>query len=68
MLRVLVWPFKVLWSFVGIVFLAVGKLMSLVMGLVLTVIGVLLSATLVGAILGVPLILLGVTMMVRALF
>ncbi|MBE5785333.1 MAG: hypothetical protein E7330_05980 [Clostridiales bacterium] len=68
MLRVLFWPFKMLWSFVGVVFLAVGKLMSLLLGLLITVIGVLLSATLVGAIIGIPLLILGVTMMVRSLF
>ncbi|MBQ3201243.1 MAG: hypothetical protein IJB22_04905 [Clostridia bacterium] len=68
MLRVLFWPFKMLWSFVGVVFLAIGKLMSLLLGLLITVIGAVLCATLVGAIVGIPLIILGVTMMVRSLF
>ncbi|MBQ7114259.1 MAG: hypothetical protein IJO10_08480 [Clostridia bacterium] len=68
MLRVLFWPFKMLWSFVGVVFLAIGKLMSLLLGLLITVIGAVLCATLVGAIVGIPLVILGVTMMVRSLF
>lgn len=68
MLRVLFWPFKMLWSFVGVVFLAIGKLMSLLLGLLITVIGAVLCATLVGAIVGIPLIILGVTMMIRSLF
>lgn len=68
MLRVLFWPFKMLWSFVGVVFLAIGKLMSLLLGLLITVIGAVLSATLVGAIVGIPLVILGVTMMIRSLF
>lgn len=68
MLRVLFWPFKMLWSFVGVVFLAIGKLMSLLLGLLITVIGAVLCATLVGAIVGIPLVILGVTMMIRSLF
>lgn len=68
MLRVLFWPFKMLWSFVGVVFLAIGKLMSLLLGILITVVGAILSATLVGAIVGIPLVILGVTMMIRSLF
>lgn len=68
MLRVLFWPFKMLWSFVGVVFLAIGKLMSLLLGILITVIGAVLCATLVGAIVGIPLVILGVTMMIRSLF
>ncbi len=68
MLRVLFWPFKMLWSFVGVIFLAIGKLMSLLLGLLITVLGAVISATLVGAIVGIPLIILGITMMIRSLF
>ena len=68
MLRVLTWPFRMVWSFVGMIFLGIGKLFSMILGIILAVVGVALSCTIVGAIVGIPLIVLGVTMFCRALF
>lgn len=68
MLRVLTWPFRMVWSFVGMIFLGIGKLFSMILGIILAVVGVALSCTIVGAIAGIPLIVLGVTMFFRSLF
>lgn len=68
MLRVLTWPFRMVWSFVGMIFLGIGKLFSMILGIILAVVGVALSCTTVGAIVGIPLIVLGVTMFFRSLF
>lgn len=68
MLRVLTWPLRMVWSFVGIIFLGVGKLLSMILGIVLAAIGVALCCTLVGAIVGIPLTLFGGAMFLRALF
>ena len=68
MLRVLTWPFRMVWSLVGIIFLGIGKLLSMILGLILAVVGVALSCTIVGAIIGVPLVVLGVSMFFRSLF
>ncbi|MDD5919531.1 MAG: hypothetical protein PUD73_10670 [bacterium] len=68
MLRVLTWPFRMVWSFVGMIFLGIGKLFSMILGIILAVVGVALSYTIVGAIVGIPLIVLGVTMFFRSLF
>lgn len=68
MLRVLTWPFRMVWSLVGIIFLGIGKLLSMILGLILAAVGVALSCTIVGAIIGVPLVVLGVSMFFRSLF
>ena len=68
MLRVLTWPFRMVWSFVGMIFLGIGKLFSMILGIILAVVGVALGCTIVGAIVGIPLIVLGVTMFFRSLF
>lgn len=68
MFRVLTWPLRMLWSLIGVIFLAVGKLLTLLIGLLLVVAGVLLACTLVGAFVGVPMILFGLLLILRSLF
>ena len=68
MLRVLTWPFRMVWSFIGIDFLGIGKLLSMLLGVILAAIGVALCCTIIGAIIGVPLVVLGVAMFLRSLF
>ena len=68
MLRVLTWPFRMVWRFIGIVFLGIGKLLSMLLGVILAAIGVALCCTIIGAIIGVPLVVLGVAMFLRSLF
>lgn len=58
------WPFKL----IGFIFSMVGRLFSLILGLVVIVFGALLTATVVGAIVGIPLILLGAGMLLSAIF
>ena len=40
MLRVLTWPFRMVWSLVGVIFLGIGKLFSMILGLILAAAGV----------------------------
>lgn len=68
MFRVLTWPFRMVWSFIGMLFLAIGKLVSLILGLALIVAGVVATLTVVGAIVGIPLIIAGVLLFFRSFF
>lgn len=45
-----------------------GRLAAVILGLVLMIIGIILSVTIVGAFAGVPLAILGFTMMIRGFF
>ena len=62
------WPFVALWRLVTGILVLTGRLVAVILGLVFVLIGALLGATVVGAIVGVPLILFGGLMVVRGLF
>lgn len=68
MIRVLTWPFRMVWSLLGVIFLAAGKLLTLLIGLALAAVGVVLIGSIVGAGIGIPLLILGVLLMIRSLF
>jgi hypothetical protein len=52
-------PFWWLWKLVEAIMLITGRLLAVILGLVLMLVGVILSLTIIGAILGVPLLLSG---------
>jgi hypothetical protein len=56
-----------LWPFVAIVELT-GRFVAMLIGFVLVVVGVIVSLTIVGAIVGVPLALVGFLLFLRGLF
>jgi len=62
------WPFVALWRLVSGILVATGRLVAVILGLVFVLVGAVLSATVVGAIVGVPLILFGGLLVVRGLF
>ena len=64
----LLWPFWALWRLVGFILEMVGQLVAVILGAVIAMVGVLLSLTVVGAIIGVPLVLFGIMLMFRGLF
>ena len=47
MIRVLTWPFRMVWSLLGVIFLAAGKLLTLLIGLALAAVGVVLILSLI---------------------
>ena len=65
---ILLWPFVALWRLVAFIIELTGRLIGVVLGLVLLVVGVVLGLTVVGAIVGVPLALLGFMLMLRGIF
>jgi hypothetical protein len=67
-MNVLLLPFKSLWRLVTFIFQMTGRLLAVILGLVLMIVGVVLSVTVVGAILGIPLAIFGFTLTVRGLF
>ncbi|MBI5670335.1 MAG: hypothetical protein HZC41_20270 [Chloroflexi bacterium] len=67
-MAILLLPFKLVWSFTAFILQMVGRLIAIVLGLTLLLVGGLLIITIVGAPVGVPLALLGFTLLLRALF
>ena len=57
-----------LWTLVSFVLTSIGRLTALILGLVLLLVGALLTMTVVGAIVGIPMLILGLLLTARALF
>jgi hypothetical protein len=65
---VLLLPFVALWRLVALVIELTGRLIGVTLGAVLVMVGVLLCLTVVGLVLGLPLVALGAALIVRGLF
>jgi hypothetical protein len=64
----LLFPFWLLWRLVVWIVEATGRLIGAILGLVLMIVGIILSLTVVGAIVGIPLTVLGFLLTIRSLF
>ncbi len=62
------WPFYAVWRLVTFVLTATGRLLCALLGLVLIAAGVVVTLTLIGAPIGIPLAALGFLLLVRAIF
>lgn len=61
-------PMVWLWNLVSFILGLTGRLLAVVLGFVMLVAGVLLSLTVVGAIIGIPIIIVGFALVLRGLF
>ncbi len=64
----LLWPFVALWRLLAGVVGVAGRLVLLAVGFLLVVAGVLLTITVVGSIVGIPLAVVGLLLIVRSIF
>jgi hypothetical protein len=64
----LLWPVVALWNLLTFIIEATGRLLAIVLGVVFVIVGVVLSLTVIGAVLGVPLALFGLMLTLRGIF
>ena len=64
----LLWPFIALWRLVTTILEMTGRFVALVLGLVFMLVGALVSLTIVGAIVGIPLFIVGFLLVLRGIF
>ena len=62
------WPFWAIWRLLTIIVELTGRLIAVVLGLVLMIIGTLISLTVIGAVIGIPMIIIGFLLVLRGLF
>ncbi|MGV8050038.1 MAG: hypothetical protein AB2L21_06785 [Anaerolineaceae bacterium] len=62
------WPFWLVFQLALIILKVTGRMVCVVIGLVFLIIGIGLTATQIGALLGIPLIILGIMLMVHPVF
>ena len=64
----LLWPFYAVWRLLTFILNIVGRLLCALLGLGLMIGGVLVTLSIIGAPLGIPLAALGFLLLVRSLF
>jgi hypothetical protein len=64
----IVWPFKAFWRLIAVIVGFTGRLVAVVIGAVLMILGGLVSLTIVGAIIGIPLAVVWLLIVLRGLF
>ena len=62
------WPFVAIWKLLAVIVEMTGRLLAMILGIVLMIVGVLVSLTIVGAIIGVPLAIVGFLLFIRGVF
>lgn len=64
----LLWPFMALWKLLAGIIGLTGRFVAAILGLVLMIIGLIATLTVIGAIIGIPLIIFGFLLILRGLF
>ena len=67
-MKILTWPFIALWRLAVGIAQVTGRFVAAILGLILMVVGVVLTLTIVGAIVGIPLFTFGLLLVVRGFF
>ena len=62
------WPFWAIWQLISGIVRLTGRLIAVILGFLLMILGVLVSLTVIGLIIGVPMILFGIMLVIRCLF
>jgi hypothetical protein len=62
------WPFAAIWKLLAVIVEMTGRFVAMVLGIVLIVVGVIVSLTIVGAIIGIPLAFVGLLLLLRGMF
>jgi hypothetical protein len=62
------WPFVAIWRLVAGIVELTGRLVAVILGAVFMIVGAIVSVTVIGAVIGIPLAILGFLMILRGLF
>jgi hypothetical protein len=62
------WPFTALWNLLTWILNLTGRLLAALLGLLLMVVGLILTVTLIGAPIGIPLGIIGLLLVIRSIF
>jgi hypothetical protein len=62
------WPFAAIWKLLAVIVELTGRLVAMILGIVLMIVGGLISLTIVGAIVGIPLAIVGLLLFLKGIF
>jgi hypothetical protein len=67
-MSVILFPFKLVWNLATFILSTVGRLVAIIIGVLLMIVGVVLTITIVAAPIGIPMFLFGLVMVARGFF
>lgn len=62
------WPFAAIWKLLAVIVELTGRLVAMILGIVLMIVGAIISLTIVGAIVGIPLAIIGLLLFLKGIF
>jgi hypothetical protein len=62
------WPFVAIWKLLAVIVEMTGRLVAMIIGIVLMLVGGLVSLTVIGAIVGIPLAIVGLLLFLKGIF
>ena len=64
----ILWPFVAIWRLIAGIIEVTGRLIAMILGVVFMIVGGILTLTVIGAILGIPLLIFGFMLTIRGFF
>ena len=64
----ILWPFKLIWDLLTLILNLTGRIIGAVLGLILLIVGAILTILVISAPVGIPLAIFGFMLIVRSLF
>jgi hypothetical protein len=61
-------PFVALWKLIAAIVALTGRLVAVILGFALMLVGILLTVTVIGAIAGIPLLIIGFLLVLKGIF
>jgi len=62
------WPFAAIWKLLAVIVELTGRLVAMILGIVLMIVGGIVSLTVIGAIVGIPLAIVGLLLFLKGMF
>jgi hypothetical protein len=62
------WPFVALWRLLALIIGLTGRLLAIILGIVVMILGLVATLTVVGAPIGIPLLIFGFLLVIRGIF
>lgn len=62
------WPFAAIWKLLAVIVELTGRLLAMILGIILMIVGILISLTILGAIVGIPLAIVGFLLFLKGIF
>ena len=62
------WPLVAIWKLLEVIVELTGRLVAMILGIVLMFVGSIVTLTIVGAIVGIPLAIIGLLLFIKGIF